>query len=139
MSSLWSRKWSLRDVVVDRPVAHLVGGQAGESNMPQPEKTDKTMANVFDLAIQKLLLHGGEIYFNDKKIPFEAELHNLQSTADFDGKMNRYHAVVSYTEGKVRFAEYTPPGHSLAFAFDPPPAKLTSRHLTLLSDNSRLL
>src|SRR5260370_25296791 len=129
MSSLWSRKWSLRDVVVDRPVAHLVVSQAGESNMPQPEKTEKTKANVFDLAIQKLLLHGGEVYFNDKKIPFDAELHNLQSTADFDGKMNRYHAVVSYTEGKISLAEYTPAVHSLDFAFDAAPAKLTVDHL----------
>jgi hypothetical protein len=58
IDSLSGDKWDLRDVVIDRPVAHLLVNQAGESNLPQPEKNDRSTANIFDVAIQEFVLHG---------------------------------------------------------------------------------
>lgn len=54
--SLRGRRWSLRDVVVDRPVVHLFINQAGESNLPQTESNSRKKANVYDVMIRELQL-----------------------------------------------------------------------------------
>jgi hypothetical protein len=100
--SLRGRRWSLRDVVIDRPVVHLFINQAGESNLPQPERAGRKRANVYDLAIRELQLRGAEVEGNERKILFDAELHNLHSTAEFDGSAKRYRGVLYRGHGQVR-------------------------------------
>jgi translocation and assembly module TamB len=134
--SLRGRRWSLRDVVVDRPVVHLFINQAGESNLPQPENNSRRKANVYDVMIRELQLRGAEIDGSERKIVFEAELHNLHSTAEFDGSSKRYRGVLNYTEGTVTYNQYAPAAHSLELSFDAAPAKFAVDRLVLVAGKS---
>jgi hypothetical protein len=138
IGSLGGRPWSLHDVVVDHPVIRLVVSQAGESNLPQPETNRRKTANVYDLAIRELQLRGAEVEGNERKIQFDAELHNLHSTAEFDGNAKRYRGVLNYTEGTIQYDHYAPMAHSLELSFDAAPAKFAVDHLVLVAGKSRV-
>jgi len=114
IDSLSGGKWNLRDVVIDHPVVHLFVNEAGESNLPQPEKRSRSVTDNFDLAIQEFLLHGTEVYCNDKKILLDAKLHKVQLTADFDNSVKRYHGVLSYAEGEIKYGDYAPASMTLS-------------------------
>lgn len=137
VGSLAGRKWSLRDVVIDGPVAHFFVNQSGESNLPQPEKSTRSTAH-FDLGIRQLQLHGGEVYWNDKKILADAELRNLRSTVVFDGNMKRYHVVLRYANGTIKYGDYAPVVHNLDLTFDTAAAKFAVDHLALVAGKSRV-
>jgi hypothetical protein len=136
--SLRGRRWSLRDVVVDRPVVHLFINQAGESNLPQPETNSRTKANVYDLAIRELQLREAVVEGAEHKALFDAALHDLHSTAEFDGSAKRYRGVLKYTEGTIKYSHYAPVAHSLELRFDGAPAKLAVDRLVLVAGKSRV-
>jgi translocation and assembly module TamB len=138
IGSLGGRQWSLRDVVVDHPVIRLVVNQAGESNLPQPETNRRKTVNVYDLTIRELQLRGAEVEGNERTIQFDAELHNLHSTAEFDGSAKRYRGVLNYTEGTIHYDHYAPVAHSLELSFDVAPAKFAVDHLVLVASKSRV-
>src|ERR1700716_1709748 len=92
IDSLLNRKWHVRDIIVDHPVARMSVSKAGENNLPKPEKksTSSSNTNVFDMAIRELRLNSGEIYYNDQKTPVEADLHDFRVNANFDPAQKKY-------------------------------------------------
>jgi uncharacterized protein involved in outer membrane biogenesis len=86
IDSILRRKWHVRNVLVDHPVVRLSVDASGENNLPKPPKPTNSNGNtnVFDLAIGALRLDRGEIYYNDRKSPLEAELHDLTLNASYD-------------------------------------------------------
>jgi len=137
IDSLSGGKWNLRGVVIDHPVVHLFVNEAGESNLPQPEKRSRSVTDNFDLAIQELLLHDSEVYCNGKKILLDAKLHKVQLTADFDNSVKRYHGVLSYADGEIKYGDYAPAVHDLELTFEASAGKFTVDHLALVAGNSK--
>jgi translocation and assembly module TamB len=139
LDSLLGRKWSLRDVEIDHPIAYLFVNQAGESNMPRPENNGRGATKPMDMNIRELLLRDGEIYYNDKKVPLDAELHKLQLNAGFDNILRRYHGVLSYADGRVRYGHYAPVSHNLDLTFVATPARFTVESLAMVAGKSRVV
>jgi translocation and assembly module TamB len=136
--SLRGRRWTLSDVVIDRPVVHLFVNQAAESNLPQPEAGGRSKLSIIALTVRELRLHGGEVDSNQQRILLDADLHDLHSSLAFDGGMKRYRGALNYAEGTLTYDRYAPVSHSLELSFDAAPAKLTVDHLLLVAGKSRV-
>ena len=137
-SSLRYRRWNLRSVVVDHAVVRYSVSASGESNLPQPETRLRSTAHVADVAIEQVQIRGGEIYWNDNKAPFEAELNHARFTAEYDGAARHYRSTVRYGQGTVRAGNYALLDHALETNFELTPAKLTINHLALTAGKFRL-
>jgi translocation and assembly module TamB len=138
--SLLERKVDLREMVIDHPVVHLFVDPSGHTNIPPPRvaKEGGTPANVFDLAIKRFLVQGGELYFNDRQLPLDAELHDLEAQAQFDPVQTQYNGSLSYHKGRLHFADLNPLQHDLEAGFTASPSGLNLDHVLVATASSRL-
>jgi translocation and assembly module TamB len=123
IQSVLRRQISLSELVIEHPVVHLQVNQDGKSNIPHtpPSKTS-SHASVFDLAVRHLLLTRGEINYNDRKTPVEADLYNLGTDIHFDSFATRYSGSISYDNGHLQYAQYAPLPHNFTAKFTATPA-----------------
>lgn len=140
IDSLLNKKWHVRDIIVDHPVARMTVNKAGENNLPKPEKksTSNSNTNVFDLAIRELRLNNGEIYYNDQKTPLEADLHNFAVSANYDPAQKKYSGDLGYNAGKIVYGTYAPVEHNLQAKFGVTPQQFTLDKLDLTTGESRV-
>lgn len=118
--SFLHKKWRLQDIIIDHPVVHVFVNQAGDNNLPQPnpKTTSSSNTNIFDLAIQKLVLDRGEIYYNDKKNLMSADLRDLNINGGFDNAQKRYFGDLGYHQGRIQYGAYAPLVHDLQAHFE---------------------
>lgn len=118
--SFVQRKWYLSNVQLDHPVVHLYVDRSGNNNLPKPKTGNgQSSTNIFDFAIRRALLTNGEIYYNDRKSPLEAELHDVTLEAGYDQiDGGRYSGQLSYKDGRLKFANYAPVAHDFGAQFD---------------------
>ncbi|MBZ5508058.1 MAG: translocation/assembly module TamB domain-containing protein [Acidobacteriia bacterium] len=140
IDSLLKQKWHVRDIIVDHPVARMTVNKAGENNLPKPPKKSDSSSrtNIFDLAIGELRLNRGEIYYNDQKIPLEADLHDLKINANYDPAQNKYSGDLGYHNGRVVYGKYAPVEHSLEAKFGVTPQIFTLDKLELATGKSQV-
>jgi len=136
----WARrKVTLSELLVEHPVAHLVIDRKGNSNVPQaPLSHSNSHTSVFDLAIGHVQLTNGEIDYNDKKTPLDADLHNLGTEIRFDPLAARYSGKISYDNGHLRYAKYSPLPHSLKARFNATPSALSLESVELKVGSSAI-
>ena len=133
--SLLQRKWYLKEIALDHPVAHLFVAENGDTSLPKL-KTKTT--NVFDLGVRHVMLGQGELYYNDRKTPIDAELHNFELQSSFSPVKRCYSAGLSYTDAKIRFRNLNPLVHSLEAEFDATPDTFNLKRSLLTSGASQL-
>jgi translocation and assembly module TamB len=139
IDSLLRRKWHVRSILIEHPVARLAVSRAGESNLPQPRKsTSGGSTNIFDLAIRELKLSRGEIYYNDRKIPMDAEVRDFALNADYDAVQSKYSGELGYDHGKIVYGAYAPAEHGFHARFGATAQKLTVDKLEVAVGESRL-
>jgi translocation and assembly module TamB len=135
--SLFSRKWYLKDIVIDHPVARIFVTEDGYTNLPKT-KAGQRKTSVFDLGIRHVMVGQGEIYYNDQKSAIDADLHNLQFQSRFDPQAKRYSGGLKYGDGRIHFENLKPVVHSLDAEFDATPDTFTLKRATLTSGASQL-
>ena len=139
VDSLFGRKWHFRNITLDHPVAHLAVNKAGENNLPKSKKSGSSNTNLFDLGIRRLVLDQGAVYYNDRKTPLNADLHDLELTAGYDPTQQRYIGHMSYADGHVQYGSYAPLPHNLDAAFNLTPDRFTLDRLALSIGESHAL
>ena len=82
--SVWHRKWYFDHIRADNPVVRIVTDAHGNSNLPQLKTTGSSHTNIFELGIRHASLHHGELYANDRTIPLDADLHDVDFSSSFD-------------------------------------------------------
>lgn len=134
------RKVSLSQLLIDHPVVHLAVNQDGKTNMPEPapKKTESNGPSVFDLAVQHTVINDGEIYFNDRKTPFAADIRSLQTEVHFDYPTSGYLGTISYGNGDLQYDHYTPLPHELNVKFTATPSSFSLDALTLKVASSNI-
>ena len=126
IQSLLQRKLSLADLEIEHPVVHIHVSRDGKNNIPQaPPSSTSNHTSVFDLAARHVLLTNGDIDYNDQHTPMEAELRNLATNIHYDLLAGRYQGVISYYDGHLQYAHYTPLPHSLEATFTATPTVLS--------------
>ncbi len=115
IQSLLHRKITLRELLIERPIAHVRVNPQGQSNLPQPApKSSSSQTSVFDLAVGHALLSGGELYLADQAVPLNADLHDLKVDFHFDPSSTRYIGEIAYDRGQVGYMQYPSLAHSFA-------------------------
>lgn len=126
------RQVALRELLIDHPVVHFQVSKDGKNNLPAtPPSQTSGHTSFFDLAVQHAQLTNGEVNYNDHTIPVEADLYNLGSNIRFDSLLKRYQGTVSYANGDIHYAQYSPVAHSLNLAFDASPDRFNLRSALL--------
>jgi translocation and assembly module TamB len=126
IQSVLRRKITLSELVIDRPDVNLLVNFHGQSNVPQPPASNSSgNTSVFDLAVRHALLNHGEINYSDKKIPLDADLHDLNIDIHFDPFATRYSGSIAYDDGHLRYAEYQPLPHDLTATFNATPSQFS--------------
>src|ERR1700683_3987303 len=125
IQSVLRRKITLSELLIEHPEVNLLVGSNSKSNLPQPPPSRSSGASdssVFDLAVRHALLSRGEVSYNDKKTPLDADLHDLDVDVHFDPLTTRYSGSLAYDNGHLRYAEYGPLPHDLNATFSATPS-----------------
>ena len=123
IQSVLRRKFTLSELLIAHPVVHMQVDRQGRSNLPQaPPSQSSSKTNVFDLAVGHVQLTEGEVNYNDKKTPVDADLNNLRTEVRFNPLTTSYGGSISYDNGHLRYARYAPMPHSFAAKFRATPS-----------------
>src|SRR5262245_46819271 len=133
--SLMQRKWYFKHIVIDHPVAQVLVGENGDSNLP---KLINQTRNVFDIGVRHVTLNQGELYYNDERSALDLDLHNLDLHSTFDPIPKRYSDALSYADGKIHFQNFNPMVHSLQAEFDATADTFELKHGLITSGASQL-
>ncbi len=113
-----SPKIAVEDVTLDHPVIHLLIDSHGNSNLPHANASPSgSSTSIFDLAIGHFVLNRGELFYNDKRMPVTADIHDLNARAAYQELKNSYDATLSYRNGQVVSGGFAPFRHDLELAF----------------------
>jgi translocation and assembly module TamB len=140
IQSALQRKITLSELLIEHPEVNLRVSSDGKSNLPQiPASQSSSNRSVFDLAVRHALLSRGEISYNDKQTPLDADLHDLGIDVHFDPSTTRYSGSLTYDNGRLRYAQYQPLPHDLTATFKATPSGFSLDSAKLKMANSTLL
>ncbi|MGO9369135.1 MAG: hypothetical protein ACLP0H_16015, partial [Terriglobales bacterium] len=139
IESILRRKISLSQLLIEHPVANVQVDRNGSSNLPESSpKQSGSKLSVFDLAAQHVLLTDGQVNYNDKSIPVEADLYGLKTEIHFAPDEARYRGSISYDSGRVRYKNDPAFAHSLEARFNATPAEFSLESALLKVGSSAL-
>jgi translocation and assembly module TamB len=88
VDSYWGRKFSLQDLLIEKPQVHIRVEKNGSNNLPV-RKTTATRKSpqqlLFDLHIHRLQLQNGWLLYNDVRKPLSLEGRDLHLAIDGSG------------------------------------------------------
>lgn len=126
------RQISLRELLIDHPVVHLQVSRQGKNNLPTaPPSNSSSHTSVFDLAVGHVQLTNGEVNYNDRKTPLDADLYDLGTDIHFEPLRKSYDGNLSYRNGHLRYAEYAALPHNLDLTFSAMPDQFQLNSFTL--------
>jgi translocation and assembly module TamB len=138
--SIWHRKVSLSEVLILHPVVHVQVSRDGKNNFPTaPPSQSSSHTSVFDLAVGHAQITNGEIDYNDQKTPLNADLYDLGTDIRFTSVVNRYDGTLTYKNGRLQYAKYTPLSHDFDLKFSATPDKFTVESASLHLGSSDVL
>jgi translocation and assembly module TamB len=141
IQSVLQRKVTLSELLIEHPDVNLLVNSDGRSNLPRPPPSQgSSNTSVFDLAVRHALLSRGEVSYNDKKTPLDADLRDLNVEVHFEPLTTRYSGSLAYANGHLRYAEYEPLRHDLSATFSATPSgfSLDSAKLKVASSSLSL-
>ncbi|MCU1304729.1 MAG: hypothetical protein JWQ87_5013 [Candidatus Sulfotelmatobacter sp.] len=137
IQSALHRQVNLRELIVEHPVVNLRVDNAGRSNLPTAAPTQSSShSNIFDLAVRHAQIIQGEVSYNDKKTPMDADLYNLAADVHFDILATRYAGSISYDSGHLHYGQYAPLPHSFQAKFGATPSDLSIESAVMNVGNS---
>ncbi len=137
--SVLHRRWNLDKVAIDHPVVNLIVDRAGQNNVPSPKTSSNSGPNIFDLAIRRIVLDRGEVYYNDRKETLAADLRDVMFQSSYDSSENgRYFGNMSYADGHLQYGSYAPIEHDFQAQFDVRRSGVQLKNVVLQSGASRL-
>jgi translocation and assembly module TamB len=117
---------TLRELLIEHPVVRIRSEKNGSTNLPaSPPNQSTSHTSIFDLAIGHLQVRNGEVDYNDQKTPLDGDLYNLATDVHFDAGQKSYRGNLSYSVGRLRYANYTPLPHDLHATFAASPDRFT--------------
>ena len=138
--SLLHHKVELHELLIDHPVVHMQVSRQGKNNLPTaPPSQSSSHTSVFDLAVAHAQLTNGEVNYNDRKTPLQADLYDLQADIHFASLAKRYDGKLSYDNGHLKYADYTPLPHNLNLNFTAAPGRFDLKSMALKIGSSEVL
>ena len=141
IQSVFRRQVYLSELLVEHPVVHVQVDSQENSNLPQPKETGSSSGSptsVFDLGVRHAAITNGEIAYNDREIPLDADLRDLRTDVSFDYLARRYTGSIAYRDGSLHYANYQPVPHSFEAAFSASPSQFDLNSATVQIASSTL-
>jgi translocation and assembly module TamB len=140
IQSFLHRKFTLSQLLIEHPIAQVRVDRQGKSNLPLQSSRAQSSGNisVFDLAAQHVVLTDGQVHYNDKTIPLDAELSGLTTGIHFVPAETRYRGSIAYASGWVRYANNPACAHSLEARFSAVPTGFSLESAVLKVRSSEL-
>lgn len=131
---------NLSELLIEHPVVHLAVDKNGRTNIPVPTAPEdkSSQTNVFDLAVGHLLLTNGEVDYNDRKAPMNADVRDLSAETHFNSLTTSYAGEIKYQQGHIQYAGLAPLPHGLVAQFDATPSALNLSSFVLTVGSSRV-
>ena len=140
LQSVLHPRVTLRELVIEHPVVHIVSDKNGSTNLPtSPSNQSTSHTNIFDLAIGHLQVSHGEIDYNDQKTPLDGDLYNLAANVHFEPGDRSYRGNLCYSNGLLQYAHYAPLPHNLTATFSATPDRFTLEPAILKIGSSNLV
>lgn len=108
--SLLSRKIGLSVLEAQHPVLHIAIRKDGTTNQPTPlirtesEKPKGLIANIFDLAIDRVDINNGLLTWNNRKVQLDLHANDLSAHMAYDPTGRRYPGVISVGNSAMTLA-----------------------------------
>ncbi len=134
--SIWYKKWHFENIGVEHPVVRILTNARGISNLPTLKSTAGSNTNIFELGVRHASLHHGELYDNNKRIPLDAELRDVNFSSSFDTAKRAYAGSLSYRDGQLQFGSFNPIPHNLETRFKATPNTFYLTNATIDSGSS---
>ena len=112
LSSVLDVELGFHSVVLDHPVIHIIVYPDGSTNQPAPKvnpsSVTETIEKLFALSVSRLDVRGGELEWNDHKIPLDFVANNV--SADMDYSLLHRHYLGDLLVGKIdtKLQDYRP-------------------------------
>lgn len=134
-------KVQLGEFVLDEPVLRVKIDSQGRSNLPSPrQSSNKSVPDtIFDLNVQNCAIHSGEIYYNDARIPLEADLHDLKFESRSRPFTGEYAGSLSYDKGRLMAQQSYDVTHAAQLEFVASRSGLRVNRLLISSGASHLV
>jgi translocation and assembly module TamB len=108
-AALLSQRLELSEVIVDQPVVHIDVDSQGQTNFPSPNaagrsvssNSSSTVDSLFNLAIHRMEIRQGAIYYKDAEIPLSADLTDFGAKVFFNRLSREYEGSIGYKNGWI--------------------------------------
>ena len=137
--SLLRKKVDLSEIVLDHPSAHFTIDRNGNSNLPQTNASSKpgsTVDNVLELAIRRVQLNAGMLYYNDAQIPLRADVLDLRADVHFNQLAREYLGTIAYGDGRFAAGTLRTVPHRLQVNFSLSQSGIIANPLTIATQLS---
>lgn len=107
--SLLSTTVGLHSVVLDHPVVHVITYPDGSTNVPAPRVTasdQNALEQLVELSVSHIAVERGELLWEDKKVPFELDAHDMALVLNYSLLRRRYEAHVTIGSVATRVQDY---------------------------------
>src|SRR6185437_1123302 len=131
-------KVQLGEFVLDQPVLRLRIDSQGRSNLPSARRpsTKSVPDTIFDFDVQNCAIHSGEIYYNDARVPLDADLHDLKFESRSRPLTGEYAGSLSYDKGHLTARQSYNVTHAAQLEFVASRSGLVIKRLLLTSGAS---
>jgi translocation and assembly module TamB len=131
----------LTNLRVDHPVVWLYVDKNGKSNLPSLKSSSSSSGSgvqtLFNLGVRHAVLDRGEVYYNDRPKPLEADLHDLSLHARYSPSAQEYSGAMAYRDGHLKYGAYQPIPHDLSVSFALTPTLFQLKQAALSSGDSQ--
>jgi translocation and assembly module TamB len=139
--SIFSGKVGLDQLVLEHPVVHVENAPDGTSNIPIPAGPADNRTGVeqmFDLSIERLEAHNGELLWNDQRIPMDFAASSVTGSMAHALFRRRYDGKIHVGKADTRLADWRPFGWSGDLEFGLTRNRLDVKSFNVASGRSRL-
>ena len=139
--SLFRRQIGLRDLELEHPVLHLIVYPNGSTNQPAPGRrvNGEAVAGVlFKLAIDRLQVDGGELLWNEQRVPLDFSARGLLATMTRAGPEIAYDARIQVGALDTQYGAFRPVHGRAEMQLVFAPGTVELRAFKLVADRSML-
>jgi len=140
--SLLERRIGLRQLIADRPLVHIIVYPDGSTNQPVPkirrESHGSPIDRLFDLAVDRLELRNGELFWNDQRMPLNLTANDVAVAVSYAPGGHRYDGQLNVGKLDGQFRDYRPVSSNAEVRFSLGPQEIELKALRWSSQNTRL-
>lgn len=144
-AALLSRRLQLSQVILDQPVLHIDVDSQGQTNFPVPKSAGgpasskpSTIDSLFNLAIHRMEIDQGTIYYQDAKIPLSADLTDFNADVFFKRPLDEYEGSIGYRNGWIEAKSFERIDNNASLQFAASRSGIRCDALTITLPQSRV-